>query len=52
MKIFKIKEDITSEIASSFKNSIAIDTKRLVFKFLPEINSASFKYVMKIRTFI
>ena len=27
MKIFKIKEDITSEIASSFKNSIAIDTE-------------------------
>ena len=27
MKIFKIKEDITSEIASSFENSIAIDTE-------------------------
>jgi len=27
MKIFKIKEDITSEIASSFKSSIAIDTE-------------------------
>ncbi len=27
MKIFKIKEDITSEIASSFKNSIAVDTE-------------------------
>ncbi len=27
MKINKIKEDITSEIASSFKNSIAIDTE-------------------------
>tara|TARA_B100000963_G_scaffold322763_1_gene307040 strand:+ start:1330 stop:1953 length:624 start_codon:yes stop_codon:yes gene_type:complete len=27
MKISKIKEDITSEIASSFKNSIAIDTE-------------------------
>ena len=27
MKITKIKEDITSEIASSFKNSIAIDTE-------------------------
>tara|TARA_B100000579_G_C22408544_1_gene655205 strand:- start:50 stop:673 length:624 start_codon:yes stop_codon:yes gene_type:complete len=27
MKIIKIKEDITSEIASSFKNSIAIDTE-------------------------
>ena len=26
MKIIKIKEDITTEIASSFKNSIAIDT--------------------------
>ena len=27
MKISKIKEDITSEIANSFKNSIAIDTE-------------------------
>ena len=27
MKITKIKEDITAEIASSFKNSIAIDTE-------------------------
>ena len=27
MKIIKIKEDITSEIASSFKNRIAIDTE-------------------------
>ena len=27
MKITKIKEDITSEIAKSFKNSIAIDTE-------------------------
>ena len=27
MKITKIKEDITSELASSFKNSIAIDTE-------------------------
>ena len=27
MKIIKIKEDITDEIASSFKNSIAIDTE-------------------------
>ena len=27
MKITKIKEDITSEIASSFKGSIAIDTE-------------------------
>ena len=27
MKIIKIKEDITSEIANSFKNSIAIDTE-------------------------
>ena len=27
MKIIKIKEDITSEIASSFKDSIAIDTE-------------------------
>ena len=27
MKITKIKEDITSEIASSFKNSLAIDTE-------------------------
>ena len=27
MKIIKIKEDITSEIADSFKNSIAIDTE-------------------------
>ena len=27
MKIFKIKEDINSEMASSFKNSIAIDTE-------------------------
>ena len=27
MKIFKIKDDITSEIASSFKSSIAIDTE-------------------------
>ncbi len=27
MKITKIKEDITSEIANSFKNSIAIDTE-------------------------
>ena len=27
MKITKIKEDITSEIASSFKNSISIDTE-------------------------
>mgnify|MGYP001246388338 CR=1 FL=1 len=27
MKIIKIKEDITSEIAGSFKNSIAIDTE-------------------------
>ena len=27
MKITKIKEDITTEIASSFKNSIAIDTE-------------------------
>ena len=27
MKIIKIKEDITSEIAKSFKNSIAIDTE-------------------------
>ena len=27
MKITKIKEDITSEIASTFKNSIAIDTE-------------------------
>ena len=27
MKIIKIKEDITTEIASSFKNSIAIDTE-------------------------
>ena len=27
MKITKLKEDITSEIAKSFKNSIAIDTE-------------------------
>ena len=27
MKIIKIKEDITSEIANSFKGSIAIDTE-------------------------
>ena len=27
MKITKFKEDITSEIASSFKSSIAIDTE-------------------------
>ena len=27
MKIIKLKGDITSEIASSFKNSIAIDTE-------------------------
>ena len=27
MKITKFKEDITSEIASSFENSIAIDTE-------------------------
>ena len=27
MKIIKIKEDITSEVANSFKNSIAIDTE-------------------------
>jgi hypothetical protein len=27
MKIIKIKEDITSEIARSFKNSISIDQK-------------------------
>ena len=27
MKIIKLKEDITPEIASSFKNSIAIDTE-------------------------
>ena len=27
MKIIKIKEDITSEIASTFKNSVAIDTE-------------------------
>ena len=27
MKITKFKEDITSEIANSFKNSIAIDTE-------------------------
>ena len=27
MKIIKLKEDITSEIANSFKNSIAIDTE-------------------------
>ena len=27
MKITKFKEDITSEIASSLKNSIAIDTE-------------------------
>ena len=27
MKITKIKEDITSEIAASFKKSIAIDTE-------------------------
>ena len=27
MKITKIKEDITSEIANSFKNSVAIDTE-------------------------
>ncbi len=27
MKIIKIKEDITSEVAKSFKNSIAIDTE-------------------------
>jgi hypothetical protein len=27
MKITKIKEDITSEIAGSFKSSIAIDTE-------------------------
>ena len=27
MKITKIKEDITSEIAKSFQNSIAIDTE-------------------------
>ena len=27
MKITKIKEDITSEIANSFKDSVAIDTE-------------------------
>ena len=27
MKIIKLKEDITKEIAGSFKNSIAIDTE-------------------------
>ena len=27
MKIIKIKEDISTEIANSFKNSIAIDTE-------------------------
>ena len=38
MKITKFKEDITSEIANSFKNSIAIDTEATGFKFQKEIN--------------
>ena len=36
MKITKIKEDITSEIASSFKDSIAIDTEATDCRYLKE----------------
>jgi ribonuclease D len=40
MKITKIKEDITSEIAGSFKNSIAIDTEATGLQ-IPERDSLS-----------
>ena len=40
MKITKFKEDITSEIASSFKNSIAIDTEATGLK-IPERDKLS-----------
>ena len=40
MKITKIKEDITSEIASSFKDSIAIDTEATGLK-IPERDKLS-----------
>ena len=40
MKIIKIKEDITSEIAGSFKNSIAIDTEATGLQ-IPERDSLS-----------
>ena len=39
MKITKIKEDITSEIANSFKNSIAIDTEATGLQISREITS-------------
>ena len=43
MKITKIKEDITSEIANSFKNSVAIDTEAtgLQIAFLEGFSSSN-----------
>ena len=38
MKITKIKEDINSEIANSFENSIAIDTEATGLQIPKEIN--------------
>ena len=40
MKITKFKEDITSEIASSFKNSISLDTEATGLK-IPERDKLS-----------
>ena len=40
MKIIKIKEDISSDVASSFKNSIAIDTEATGLK-IPERDKLS-----------
>ena len=40
MKIIKIKEDITSDVADSFKNSIAIDTEATGLK-IPERDKLS-----------
>ena len=51
MKITKFKEDITSEIASSFKNSISLDTEATGLK-IPERDKLSlFKFVMKMEMF-
>ena len=39
MKITKFKEDITSEVANSFKNSVAIDTEATGLQIPDKISS-------------
>ena len=52
MKIAKIKEVITSEIANSFNHSIAIDTEATGLQIQKETNWVWFKFVMKKEMFL